>query len=250
MCKAFSCIVTKDTVYWKAGVDSHDQLISDNKLKDDTTDGDLIKFAKIEITPDGGYLHPEGKWTFKVDENTTPRWLRERHKKMCWDALGKWKADVYGRVNLVAAINPVNPLKLDAPLVTPKTILLVKEWDSVGDSVWTSVWASVGASVGASVWASVGDSVRASVGDSVWTSVWASVWASVGASVGDSVRAYTGSLFTIPEWASGYPYQPAVDLWKMGFVPSFDGEIWRLHTGEKAAIVWQMTVKELRAYNG
>ena len=51
MCKAFSCIVTKNgKVFWKTGIDSHDALLSANELKDDTTDGDLIKFAKIEIT--------------------------------------------------------------------------------------------------------------------------------------------------------------------------------------------------------
>jgi len=79
---------------------------------------------------------------------------------------------------------------------------------------------------------------KASVGDSVWDSVWASVWA------------YTSSLFpNIKKWKyidhkEGYnPYQPCIDLWKRGFVPSYDGETWRLHAGEKAKIVYELEVK-------
>ena len=248
MCKAFSCIVTKKgDVFWKAGIDSHDEIISLNKIKDDTTDGDLIKFAKIEITPDKGYLYPEDKWTLKIDENTTPRWLTKSKQDLCWVAFGKWKEQIYSGINLAEAINPINPLKLQPNEVTEADKELLKKWASVrasvGVSVWASVRASVGAlvrdSVGASVWALVGASVRASVGDSVW--------ASVGDSVGASVGAYIGSLFpNITEWqyapkTDGYPYQSCVDLWKRGFVGSFDGKTWRLHSGPKASIVYEWT---------
>ena len=70
---------------------------------------------------------------------------------------------------------------------------------------------------------------------------WASVWDSVRVSVG----AYIGSMFPIKEWKyikhkrGEYPYQPVVDLWKRGLVPSFDGTTWRLHSGEKAEIMWE-----------
>ena len=280
MCKAFSCIVTKKgDVFWKAGMDSHDEILADAKIKDDTTDGDLIKFAKIEITPDKGYLYPEDKWTLKVDENTIPRWLTKAKKYLCWIAFGKWKEQIYSGINLAEAINPINPLKLTPREVTESDKELLKKWvsvkasvwdsvwvsvrasvwdsvwdsvrasvwDSVGDSVWVSVWASVGVSVwdsvGASAWASVGASVR----DSVWDSVGDSVWDSVGASVGASVWAYIGSLFpNITGWkcapkTDGYPYQPCVDLWKRGFVASFVGKVWRLHSGPKATIVYEWT---------
>ncbi len=126
-------------------------------------------------------------------------------------------------------INPINPFKLAAPLVSEEHLLLLKQWDSVGASVWASVWASVGTSV------------RDSVG--------ASVRASVRASVGASVRAYVGSLFpNINKWKcikhkkGVYPFQTGADLWRMGFVPTFNGKIWRLHAGERAAVVWEGTV--------
>ena len=77
-----------------------------------------------------------------------------------------------------------------------------------------------------------------------WDSVRASVRASVGASVWASVRAYQGSMFNI--WDGSYKFHPAVDLWKRGLVASFDGKLWRLHSGKKAEIVytWNPSEKE------
>ena len=145
---------------------------------------------------------------------------------------------------------PINPLKIKTE-ITDKEIELLRKWDSVRASVGDSVWASVRDSVWDSVWDSVGDSVRDSVrdsvGDSVWDSVRASVWDSVGDSVGDSVRAYISSLFpNIHKWKyidhkeGENPFQSCIDLWRNGFVPSFDGKIWRLHSGEKAEIKYKL----------
>ena len=79
-----------------------------------------------------------------------------------------------------------------------------------------------------------------------WSSVWASVWASVWDSVWDSVGAYVSSLFPgITKWKyidhppGQNPFQPGIDLWKAGLVPSYDGEVWRLHAGEKAEVVYE-----------
>jgi len=36
-----------------------------------------------------------------------------------------------------------------------------------------------------------------------------------------------------------YPFQPVVDLWGQGLVPSFDGKTWRLHGGKKAKVLWE-----------
>ena len=222
MCQAFSCIITKKgDVLWQSGVDQHEKIIDIFKIKDDTTDGDLIKFAKIEITPDKGYLYPEDKWTLRVDENTTPRWLTKTKKDLCWVAFGKWKEQIYSGINLEEAREPINPLLLNPQEVTEQDIELLKKWQSVRESV--------GQSVRESVW----ESVRGSVGQSVWQSV------------RESVGAYIGSLFSsITEWkyapkTDGYPYQPCVDLWKRGFVASFDGTTWRLHSGKDAKIVYE-----------
>jgi len=158
---------------------------------------------------------------------------------------------------LSEVINPINPLRIKVK-PTDKDIELLKQWvlvrRSVGDLdrhlVGDSVESSVRDSVGDSVWCSVRDSVGDSVGYSVWYLVRYSVMDSVMDSVGDSVwcsvYAYIGSLFlNIKKWEyikhkdGEYPFQLAVDLWKRGLVPSYDGNTWRLHIGKKADIVWE-----------
>jgi hypothetical protein len=152
------------------------------------------------------------------------------------------------------ACYPVNPFSVElVPLEDAKKLL--HEWRKFGDSGWDSVWASVWASVRDSVRDSVWDSVEVSVLASVWKSVEASVWDSVRdsvwdsarASVRDSVWAYISSLFpNIKKWKyvnhedGVNPFQSCIDLWKGGYVPSFDGETWRLHT--KAGIEWKEDV--------
>ena len=154
--------------------------------------------------------------------------------------------EVFG-FNILETENPINPLKLNAPQVGEEQIRLLRAWALVWASVGALVWASVGASVEASVEASVGDSV----GALVWALVGASVGASVWASVRDSVYAYIGSLFPkIEKWrflgkqVEAYPFQPAVRLWQVGLVPSYDGKVWRLHAGEKAKIVYELKKEE------
>jgi hypothetical protein len=259
MCEAFSCIATGSKVYWKAGLDSYRQIKEKFKLKD----LDAVSLVPIEITPDEGYLHPEGRWTLQFDNTSkiAPDWWKQSHEQRCYAALEKWKKEIYTGFNYKEALNPIHPFKLPAvKKVTKKQIKLLVEWGSVwasvrgsvGDSVWGSVWASVRGSVGDSVWTSVWDSVWSSVGvsvrDSVGFSVGDSVWVSVGFSVRDSVRAsvwgYISSLF--PKIEFKFNFSSNTKLWKMGLVPSFDGTTWRLHTGKDAHVVYEISAEELR----
>jgi hypothetical protein len=264
MCQAFSCIVTRSgKCYWKTGLDSHDSIVSEFNLRDDTTDEEEMGIAKIEIIPATKikypYLYPELKWKLKIDENKVPTWVLQKHKDSAWAAWQNWKDEVY-QFDYKALRKPINPFTLKASEPQEIDIDNLLKWDSVWASVGASVWASVRDSVWASVRDSVGDSVRDSVWDSVWDSVKASVWASVsdsvGASVWDSVRdsvgAYTGSNFpNIKQWEyvkhteGQYPYQPCVDLWLKGFIPSFDSKIWRLHSGKNAKIVFEISKEDL-----
>ncbi len=163
--------------------------------------------------------------------------------------------------DLYRALIPVNPLASKPNKPTKKDIANLKKWYSVRESVRESVGESVRESVGDSVGYSVGESVWDSVGESVWDSVWNSVWNSVRYSVRysvrdsvwDSVGAYVSSLFpNIKDWKyidhkKGInPFQSCIDLWHRGFVPSFDGEIWRLHSGKKAEIVFEIHKDKLR----
>jgi hypothetical protein len=157
---------------------------------------------------------------------------------------------------LAEALFPVHPLLIPRRgAVTAAEFQLLKQWDSIRNSVKDSVRYSVWDSVRYSVWNSVGysvwDSVRYSVGYSVVDSVGYSVEYSVGDSVVDSVWAYMSSLYPgIEKWKyidhpkGQNPFQPAIDLWRAGLVPSFDGKLYRLHAGEKAEIVWEGSVND------
>jgi hypothetical protein len=107
---------------------------------------------------------------------------------------------------------PVNPLSDKPKKVALKEIKLLQQWASVGDPVVASVW------------------------DSVW----------------DSVRAYISSLFpNIIDWKyikhekGENPFKSGIDLWRSGFVPSFNGRVWRLHSGEDAKIVYEIEKEDL-----
>jgi len=170
--------------------------------------------------------------------------------------------------NVFESCYPVHPFKIDPTITIEDAVVLLNlsrkvwnsvrgsvwdsVWDSVRDSVWNSVrgsvWGLVRGSVGGLVW----DSVRNSIWNSVWNSVWDSVWGSVrdsvgnsvGGSVWNSVWGYYSSLFpNIRKWKyidheeGVNPFQPAIDLWRAGYVASFDGRKRRLHT--KDGIVWE-----------
>jgi hypothetical protein len=263
MCKAFSCVIGRDkTVTWRFGTDSHEVLIEIAGYKDDTIDPEKIEFCRIEISPkNGSYLEPD-EWVFKIDMDVTPAWWTLAHKRACEREHKKWIKEL----DKVLVRKPiVHPFQITPPeKITDEHIQLVREWasvrhsvmDSVMASVWGSVMGSVGHSVGASVGASVGDSVMDSVGHSVGDSVMDSVRHSVGASVMDSVMdsvrhsvgAYNGTFFLLKRSAwkytgkincEGYPFQPAVTLWELGLVPSFDGRTWRLHGGPDGRVLWE-----------
>ena len=216
------------------GVDSHSHICSHFKLNED-------RCNKFEFNP----LTRK----FVIDQVNSGRNDSE--------AAEKWA----NRLDFKTVVEPlivkpiVNPFELPAAeRVTDEQIDWLKSWTSVMAPVWASVVNSVWDSVVNSVWNSVGALVRASVGDAVWTPVWASVWApvwnsvwaSVGNSVGDSVGdsvvasvwAYVGSFFDI-DYA--HDFSSAVKLWETGIVPSFDGKVWRLHTGKDAHVVFEWT---------
>jgi len=255
MCQAFSCIIDKDMqVYWKLGMDSHTELIDMSPYSDKE---DCEKFVRIEITPDNDdYLFPD-KWILKIDSEKRPRWFSPVHETECMKAQNQWQSQLDKILVHKKIIHPFNDI-VPPKRITKKIKKLLKRWDSVRDSV--------GDSVGDSVWESVGDSVWESVRDSVWGSVWDSVWGSVWGSVRDSVRdsvwgsvrdsvwGYTGSFFKLQKWKyiehkkGIYPFQPIIELWMIGLIPSFNGTIWRLHGGKDAKILFEISKKDLEKY--
>jgi hypothetical protein len=135
--------------------------------------------------------------------------------------------------NLYEALFPIDPRKVErGKCVTNEEITLLKDWSRVGSSVV--------------------DSVVDSIVDSAWSSAWSSVGSSVVGSVGSSVWAYFSSLFpNVKNWKyidhkeGENPFQCGAELWRRGLVPSFDGDVWRLHAGEKMEVVYEIGREEL-----
>ena len=244
-----------DWVYRKAnlddeGVDSHSHICAHFNLNED-------RCNKYEYNPLTKMFTVDQINSKRDDSEAAEKWVKRLDFKTVVEPL------------IVKPI--VNPLELPkVEHVTDEQIGWLKEWssvrasvlDSVRDLVWSSVrdlvgdsvrvsvrdsvrvsvWASVGSSVMDSVWDSVGSSVGSSVRDLVLDSVrdlvGASVWASVMASAGDSVGTYIGSFFAINY---KYNFSSVANLWNAGLVPSFDGNVWRLHSGKKADVVYEWT---------
>ena len=208
MCKAFSCVIGRDkTVTWRFGTDSHEDLIRIAGYKDNTLDPEKIEFCRIEISPkNGSYLEPD-EWVFKIDMDVTPTWWTLDHKKACLKEHKKWLEQLDKILVRKPIIHPFRDI-VPPKEITEEHIRLLREWDSVWDSVWASVW--------------------------------------------DSVGAYSGTFFNLPRSAwmytdtiqcEGYPFQPAVTLWELGLVPSFDGRTWRLHGGPDGRVLWEGVIR-------
>ena len=196
----------------------------DNRVFEVEMDGENIKFNENK------HRFEKQKIIRMLSKEETKSIIKDRTKKLDWD--------------LYKVIYPIDHRKIDNTDVTEEIIELLKEWDSVRDSVMNSVWYSVLDSVWSSVWFSVWNSV--------WGSVWDSVWNSVRDSFQDFVRAYVGSCFpNIKKWKyiehknGEYPFKSAIKLYELGFVPSFDGNYWRLHSGKNMNEVYKISRDEL-----
>ena len=92
MCKAFSAVVDRNgKVYWKRGMDSHEDIKKHFKLDDSKPDN----LMPVEISPKNkDYLKPD-EWVFVFDEQTphTPDWWKASHENACWAAFRKWKKE-------------------------------------------------------------------------------------------------------------------------------------------------------------
>ena len=184
------------------GVDSHSHICSHFKLTEDVCN-------KYEFNPLTKMFTIDQINSRRDDSEAAEKWANRLDFKTIVEPL------------IIKPIaNPFKLPKVEKP--TDEQIRWLKDWASVRDSVWDSVRDSV--------WASVWDSVRDSVRDSVWDSV--------RDSVRDSVSAYASSFFAID---FKHDFSSAVKLWESGLVPSFDGTVWRLHSGKNADIVYEWT---------
>ena len=236
MCNFFSFLSNGDGKYYymnweqrvryeEGNADSHSEIVA--FLRKEGMNLDLDKLNKFEYNPFSKVFLVDQINAEFDDKEFAEKWVRKLNFKKIVEPL---------------SIKPiVNPLKLkNRNRVTKRDLENLKKWDSVRRSVWGSVRRSL--------WDSVGYSVLGSVRRSLWDSVLDSLWDSLGYSLGDSLRESVRDSV----WDSGwgyiacffdviyeYDFSCILDLWCRGFVPSFDGEKWRLHKGLSADIVWE-----------
>ncbi len=87
MCKFFSAVVLKSKVLFDFDQDSHEQILTNNNIKDDTTNP---KFVRVELMPPNDNFGETdlSKWEFKIDQDYKPDWFDEiKARKMTEKAL-------------------------------------------------------------------------------------------------------------------------------------------------------------------
>ena len=163
--------------------------------------------------------------------------------------IGLKKANEEMGYDVLHSVFPINPLKGNPKTVTLEEMELLREWHIVmGDklgSVTNSACKTLQDNVGYDVRISVTRNVGSALTD-MWRGVWDNVWDSIWESIEAPIWAYVSSLFpNIKNWnyvksdKGINPFLSATTLWKKGFVPSFDGKIWRLHSGKTASVVYE-----------
>ncbi|RLC36639.1 hypothetical protein DRH29_04195 [candidate division Kazan bacterium] len=164
------------------------------------------------------------------------------------DELFGWK---YSEV-----INPINPLEIAPPIkIHKKHLGLLKEWIEICSALWRDAGARVGDYIRYKMNGMVKGVVARKVEERIWKWMIENIrnnyskrdrhilWSYK--SMNNNIWAYIGSLFFNVKWGyfekhpDKYPFQSLVKLWKMGLIPSFDGEIWRLHGGSQGKVLWE-----------
>jgi hypothetical protein len=197
----------------------------------------------------------------------TPAWWEDQHKKAVWQEFQKWKKEL-DKILIKKTIT--QPLKMPPKEITKDHIRLLKEWSSISGFtkkaptyiIWLhlrnrttpSILGSVHNALILQHWSTLLNALAAT-GSKVCGSskrdntIMRSIW--------DAAWAYTGTFFVLPNnvWRINkkdikeYPFQPCVDLWEQGLVPSFDGKTWRLHGGEDAKVLYEWTPEESKSPN-
>ena len=199
MCNAFSCIVKNNgDVLWEFGLDSHTDLMERFGIAD-------IAIADTSLLQFAKLeITPDNGNYLKPDKWTLH--IDEEIKPEWFTvedekaAFAAHKKWLHQLQKVLVVKEIINPFLIKPPKrITDQHLGLLKVWASVWDSVKDSVWAYIGS----------------------FFKLRRSAWK------------YTDGIQT-----DGYPFQSAVDLWEMGLVPSYDGSVWRLHSGKNAKVRW------------
>jgi hypothetical protein len=263
--RGFTVIVseTGDT-YWQAGIDSGDELMKLFSLSDNGS------YMKASVVPDNDkpypYLYPDLPWRLAVSDEK-PAWYSQTQEDAIMSAFGEWKAYVYD-FDLEGFLYFFDNLQMEPVKPTASDIALLKEWAAinsdgksanatpdtnytwVGRSIWSDAEAYLNDAFNGAYGQCPGPTVCHGIETSLGITLDPAVEDLIGSTVGE--KALVGSFFTnTAKWkgseSTAYPYQVCAELWKRGFIASFDGETWRLSSGKEGTVVYEITGKELLA---
>ncbi|MDR0553249.1 MAG: hypothetical protein LBG76_00415 [Treponema sp.] len=263
--QGFAVIVSKDgKTYWQAGVESGDKLMQLFNLAGDGN------YMQASVVPDNNmaypYLYPDLPWKLVVKAER-PAWYSRTHEEAIMAAFEEWKAFVYD-FDMEGFFYFFDHLQKEPVKPTASDIALLKEWAAlnpdgksanatpdanfpwVGQSIWSDAEQYLNDAFNQAYGQCPGPTVCHGIEASLKTTLDPAVEDLIGSSVGE--KALVGSFFTnTAKWkgseGSAYPYQVCAELWKRGFIASFDGTTWRLSSGKDGAVVYTITAKALAA---
>jgi hypothetical protein len=141
-------------------------------------------------------------------------------------------------------VNPLTDLSENKSFIDDNIIMLLKYWSSSQNSVRRLVDHYLTDQVGSSIKDSVYNHLRNSLIMPIWNSISIHIGNKeyVWDCILNAVIAYTVSFFNI---RYAIDVESLHKLWNMSLIPSFDGNIWRLHTGKNADIVFTIRESDL-----
>jgi len=89
MCKMASFVVTRTNVLFLKDFDSHEKILQENNILDNTSSPD---FVRVEVCPkEGKYDSNFKSWVFNVDQDLLPEWFSEKEAEIAVrEALPLW----------------------------------------------------------------------------------------------------------------------------------------------------------------
>ncbi|MDD3794576.1 MAG: hypothetical protein PHE06_01160 [Lachnospiraceae bacterium] len=252
----FSCIISESgEVVWKMNVTTFDKLAKD--LPEESN------YIKVEVLPQSEeaypYLYPDSEWKLFILEDQVPEWFTDEYKEKVMAAFEEWKEEAYSKIDLDALFHIADPRNAQAKEPAEEEISTMIDWIDTYNYVSAyprtatldTVVSAVGTSLGHDAWNYVSDTVWDEVMEAAPVNEIVEEMTgkkAAGEKQESMLGALVGSAFTgIAEWKyyvgskEGYPYQAAIDLLTDGYLVSFGGGTWRLHSvSDGGAVVYEL----------
>lgn len=268
--KAYACVVDENgEVYDQLGNDFCDGIITENGL-------DKENVVMINVLPED-YADPDGSWTVTILNDETPEWYSEDMEAAVMDAFETWKETVYAAFDYEAIKNCLTDeeifgsARVDVPDEAKEAL---KEWAVLWNDATDNGY-KLDATIGAAAWEVVGSTIwdetdgiilanyklnhegcpgsttSPALAEYLGGEMDSATDDAVGDTISDGYAAFRGSFISgiCLDENGEYLYQPAADLWNMGYIPMSDGITWWLLSGPDGdvQVVYEASNSELLA---